>query len=63
MWSRFKDNRYFHLLLSYGQRWSENLSCPIDQKEDCERFRKWLNPIMFVSLFINLIGATYACIL
>lgn len=124
MWSRFKDNKYIYLLISYGslftsfgtllccalpstlvllglgaslsnflgvfpqliwlsehknwlfgisflllalsylaQRWSRNMACPIDKKDECESARKWSKPIMIFSLVINLVGATYAYVL
>lgn len=55
---------FFMLALSFaGQKYAQNLSCPIDKKEDCESTRKWSKPLLYVTLVINLIGAFYAFLL
>lgn len=55
---------FFMLGLSYlGQKLSAKLTCPIDKKEDCETAKSWSKPLFYVSLVINVVGATYAFIL
>ena len=55
---------FFMLALSYGsQKYAENLSCPIDKKEDCTKTRSWAKKVLIVTFFINVIGATYAFVL
>jgi hypothetical protein len=55
---------FFMLGLSYtSQKYAENLSCPIDKKEDCTKTRKWAGKILLVTFVINVIGATYAFVL
>jgi hypothetical protein len=52
------------LFLSFvSQKYAENLTCPIDKKEDCERTRKWSKPLLYVTLLINVVGAFYAFLL
>lgn len=52
------------LLLSFlSQKYAERLSCPIDKKQDCENTRKWSKPLLYVTFFINLVGAFYAFLL
>ncbi len=46
-----------------GQRWSAKVSCPIDQKENCESTKNWSKPVLYFTLVINLIGAFYAFVL
>ncbi len=55
---------FFMLGISYlSQKYAEKLSCPIDKKEDCTETRSWTRKIFLGTLFINLIGATYAFVL
>lgn len=55
---------FFMLGLSYAsQKYAENLSCPIDKKEDCTRTRSWSKNLLRITLAINLIGAFYAFVL
>jgi hypothetical protein len=52
------------LLLSFiTQKWAAAKTCPIDQREDCERSKSWSKPLFFVSFTINLVGAFYAYLL
>lgn len=52
------------LIISFiAQRVSANMSCPIDQKENCEATKNWSKPVLYFSLIINIIGAFYAFIL
>lgn len=52
------------LILSFiSQKYAENLPCPIDKKDDCERTRKWSKPLLYVTLLINVVGAFYAFLL
>lgn len=45
------------------QNYAQKLSCPIDKKEDCEETRKWSKSLLYISLGINIIGASYAFLL
>lgn len=55
---------FFMLGLSFAsQKYAQNMSCPIDKKNDCENTRKWSKPLLYVTLVINLIGAFYAFLL
>lgn len=52
------------LFLSFvAQKYAENLPCPIDKKEDCQTTRKWSKPLLYVTFFINVVGAFYAFLL
>jgi hypothetical protein len=55
---------FFMLILGFvAQKWSAQMSCPIDQKENCEATKNWSKPVLYFSLIINIIGAFYAFIL
>jgi hypothetical protein len=55
---------FFMLGLSYfSQRYAENLSCPIDKKEDCTTTRSWSKKLLIITAVINAVGATYAFVL
>jgi hypothetical protein len=50
--------------LSYfSQKYAENLSCPIDKKEDCTTTRAWAKKLLIITALINLVGAAYAFVL
>lgn len=46
-----------------GLKASERLNCPIDKKTQCQETRKWSKPLLYVSLGINIVGASYAFLL
>ncbi len=55
---------FFMLGISYAaQKYSASQACPIDKKEDCEITKDWSKPLFWISLAINIIGASYAFIL
>lgn len=55
---------FFMLGVSYfAQKYSENKTCPIDKKEDCESTKSVAKPIFWASVIINLVGVFYAYIL
>lgn len=55
---------FFMMGISYlGQRWSANMACPIDKKEDCTKTKSWAKKILLVSFGINCIGVFYAFVL
>lgn len=47
----------------FSQKYAENLSCPIDKKEDCTKTRSWAKKMLLITFIINIIGATYAFVL
>jgi drug/metabolite transporter superfamily protein YnfA len=50
--------------LSYfAQKYGEQQSCPIEQREDCQSAKGWGRLLWFITLGINFIGAFYAFIL
>lgn len=52
------------LALSFiGQKISAQMTCPIDQKENCEATKNWSKPVLYFTLLVNVIGAFYAFIL
>lgn len=55
---------FFMLGISWlGQRYAAQQSCPIDQKENCEKTKNWSKPLFYLTLGINVIGAFYAFVL
>lgn len=55
---------FFMLGVSYlGQKYSQRLSCPIEQKANCEKSKEWSRYLFYLSFGINLIGAFYAFVL
>ncbi len=46
-----------------AQKLSENMVCPIDQRENCQATKSRAKPILYFTLVINIIGAFYAFIL
>lgn len=55
---------FFMLTLSYiGQRYSQDMSCPVDKKDDCQKTKGWARPLFFLTLGVNLVGFIYAFVL
>ncbi len=55
---------FFMLGISYfSQKYAENLSCPLDKKEDCTITRSWSKKLLIITALINLVGAMYAFVL
>lgn len=67
----FSENKFYvfgfsYLMLAlsfFAQKYSQNQSCPVDKKEDCEITKSWAHPLLYISLILNLVGSIYVFIL